>query len=296
MNLYNLGPVSWIESQSLYHALALLGREGLIICYPDSAYVCLGLHDDLDHEIDQSYCRKKGIPLLRRETGGGVVYLDSQQVFYQLVLRRDNPLVPLRRTEFYQKFLQPAISVYQSLNMPVELKAPADLAARGLKCSGNACGDIDECVVYVGNLLLDFDFHTMSKVLRLPNEIFREYLFQTMRENITTLADWCEKPLDYSYLVSGLISGFYQELGSLTPCTVDGELRSTTRQVGERLISPEWLQMPGRRPVKRRVKISEGIYLSQETCSSQENCLVFERNGVELNIVLKQDSDQVVAI
>ncbi len=45
MDLYNLGRVDWIASQSLYHALALLGREGLIICYPDSPYVCLGLHD-----------------------------------------------------------------------------------------------------------------------------------------------------------------------------------------------------------------------------------------------------------
>ena len=97
MDLYNLGPVGWVESQSIYHALAELGREGLVICYPTTPYICLGLHDDLDHEIDQSYCREQGIPLLRRETGGGVVYLDDRQIFFQLVIRQDNPLLPLRR-------------------------------------------------------------------------------------------------------------------------------------------------------------------------------------------------------
>ena len=61
VDLYHLGPVGWVESQSIYNALALLDREGLVICYPTSPYICLGLHDDLDYEIDQPYCRERGI-------------------------------------------------------------------------------------------------------------------------------------------------------------------------------------------------------------------------------------------
>ena len=76
MDLYNPGIVSWWESQCYYHALAYLGREGVIICRPAEPYVCLGLHDDLGQEIDQEFCKSIHLPLLRRETGGGVVYLD----------------------------------------------------------------------------------------------------------------------------------------------------------------------------------------------------------------------------
>ena len=104
MDLYNLGPVTWWESQCFYHALAHLGREGLIICYPTTPYVCLGLHNDLEQEIDQDYCQQQGIPLMRRETGGGVVYLDHRQVFFQLVLNRNNPALPWRRQRFYKRF------------------------------------------------------------------------------------------------------------------------------------------------------------------------------------------------
>ena len=53
MDIYNLGMVSWWESQCYYHALAYLGREGIILCRPAEPYVCLGLHDDLKQEIDQ---------------------------------------------------------------------------------------------------------------------------------------------------------------------------------------------------------------------------------------------------
>lgn len=286
MDLYNLGQVNWIESQSLYHALAALGREGLIICYPDSPYVCLGLHDDLEHEIDQDYCRKQGIHLLRRETGGGVVYLDHRQIFYQLVIRQDNPLLPLARTRLYPLFLQPAVSVYRSMGMPVEIKEPADLCAGGKKCSGNACGDIGGGVAYIGNLLLDFDYVTMSKVLRAPNETFREYLLQTMEENMTTLADWCTVPADYYYLASGLIAGFYREWGRMTPRRVDKQLRKTARQIGERLTSAQWLQIPGRRPKQRRVKIAEGVYLAEKLDSTRQNSMVLTKDGVEKDVAL----------
>jgi len=146
VDLYNLGAVSWWESQCFYHAMAHLGREGLIVCYPSSPYVCLGLHDDLDQEIDRGYCEKKGIPIFRRETGGGVVYLDSRQVFFQLVLKRDNPQLSLRRHRYFEQFLQPAISVYRQFGVPAELKVPADIVADGRKCSGNACGDVGNCV------------------------------------------------------------------------------------------------------------------------------------------------------
>ena len=280
MDLYHLGPVGWVESQSIYHALAWLGREGLIICYPTAPYICLGLHDDLDYEIDAPYCRERGIPLLRRETGGGVVYLDDRQLFFQLVLRQDNPLVPLRRHRFYEKFLQPALSVYRDLGIDAELKAPADITAGGRKYSGNGAGDIGPCVAYVGNILLDFDFVTMSRALKVPDETYRRHLYRTMRANIITLADCLAHPAEYSPLATGLIAGFEKQLGDLCPREPDAELRETARRVGERLTSREWLDLPGRRPAKRNVKIAEGVYLLAQETAGQGRKTVLVRDGV----------------
>ncbi|MCX5820519.1 MAG: biotin/lipoate A/B protein ligase family protein [Deltaproteobacteria bacterium] len=285
MDLYHLGPVGWVESQSIYHALALLGREGLIICYPTTPYICLGLHDDLDYEIDQPYCRERGIPLLRREIGGGVVYLDDRQLFFQLVLRQDNPLVPLRRHRFYEKFLQPAISVYRDLGIAAELKEPADIAAGGRKFSGNGSGDIGCCVAYVGNILLDFDFVTMSRALKVPDETYRRHLYRTMRANIVTLADCLECPVEYSPLAAGLIAGFQKQLGDLSPREPDAELRETARRVGERLTSREWLGLPGRRPAGRKVKIAEGVYLLAQGSVGQGRNAILVRDGIAKEIM-----------
>lgn len=280
MDLYHLGPVGWVESQSIYHALAELGREGLVICYPTTPYICLGLHDDLDYEIDQSYCREREIPLLRRETGGGVVYLDDRQIFFQLIIRQDNPLLPLPRHCFYEKFLQPAISVYRELGMAAQLKAPADIVGGGKKYSGNGSGDIGRCTAYVGNILLDFDFATMSRALRVPDETYRRHLYRIMRANIITLADCLKYPVEYSTLASGLIAGFTEQLGDLSFRNVDEELSETARQVGKRLTSRKWLELPGRRPEGRKVKIAEGVYLLAQKTARQDCRAVLVRDGV----------------
>lgn len=289
MDLYHLGPVGWVESQSIYHALALLGREGLILCYPTTPYICLGLHDDLDYEIDRQYCRERAIPLLRRETGGGVVYLDDRQLFFQLVLRQDNPLVPLRRHRFYEKFLQPALSVYQELGIAAEWKPPADIAAGGRKSSGNGSGDIGPCVAYVGNILLDFDFVTMSRALKVPDETYRRHLYRIMRAHIITLADCLAHPVEYSALATGLIAGFQRLLGDLSPREPDAELLKTARRVGERLTSGEWLDLPGRRPAGRKVKIAEGVYLLAQEFVGQGRKAVLVRDGVAEEIMAGDD-------
>jgi len=280
MDLYNLGAVSWWESQCFYHALAMLGREGLIICYPTTAYVCLGIHDDLKQEIDLDYCRERGLPVIRRETGGGVVYLDCHQLFFQLVLRRDNPLLPLRRDRFYSRFLQPAILVYRSLGLPACLRPPADLIADGRKCSGNAAGDIGLGTAYVGNLLLDFDFDTMSRVLRVPSPGFRRSLHKAMRDNMTTLADWIQAgSVTQEELAEALIARFAELLGSLTPHRPDDELMRKAVEVREHLTSSNWLNMPGRKTPERRIKIAEGVYLAERRLGSQESMTLLFKNG-----------------
>lgn len=279
MDLYDLGAVSWWESQCFYHALAHLGREGLILCYPSSPYVCLGLHDDLDQEIDREYCEEQGIPLFRRETGGGVVYLDNRQVFFQLVLRRDNPRLPLRRTRYYEKFLQPAISVYRHFGVPAQLKAPADIAAAGRKCSGNACGDVGTCTAYVGNILLDFDYTIMSNILRVPYRQFREYLRQAMQSNMTTLKDWVNFPVHYAELAAQLIDGFKRQWRDLESRVPDQELMAKAREIHLRSSAQEWLEMPGRRDYDRKIKIAEDVILMERKISPGSSVVILLRNG-----------------
>ncbi len=58
--------------------------------------------------------------------------------------------------------------------------------ANGRKISGTGAAQIDEMRILVGNFLQDFDYEMMSKCLRVPDEKFRDKVYKTMFENLTT--------------------------------------------------------------------------------------------------------------
>ena len=60
MQLYQLGETPWADTQLVYHALARLGREAVVLCHPAEPYVCLGYHQDQDQELDLKFCRGRG--------------------------------------------------------------------------------------------------------------------------------------------------------------------------------------------------------------------------------------------
>ena len=269
---YDLGLAPWWQTQCVYHALAELGRTALVVCRPREPYVCLGVHDDLEQEVDREFCGAAGLPLLRRETGGGVVYLDDHQVFYQLVLRRDDPLLPGRRTRFFQRFLRPAVAVYERLGVPARIRPPADLDAGGRKCSGNAAGDIGAGAAFVGNVMLDFDRVTMSRVLRLPDDAFRRTYLEAMERHLTAMAEWRADPVDPA-TVAGLLAAEFErefggDLGALDHRDPDSALLAAAAEARGRLTSPQWLAAPGRRSARRRVKVAEGVYVDE--CGEME--------------------------
>lgn len=90
LRLLDLGGVSGVRSQAVYHALCDSvtggGPDTLAIMYPTNPYVSVGFHRDLDAEIDTAFCAARGLPVYRRRVGGGTVYLDADQVFFQLIL------------------------------------------------------------------------------------------------------------------------------------------------------------------------------------------------------------------
>ena len=263
MELYNLGKVPWLESQLIYHALAGLGRESLCLVSPSTPYVCIGFHQDLEQEVDLDFCEQNGIPVFRREVGGGAVYLDGNQLFFQLILDKENPEIPRSKEAFYKKFLQPIIAVYRSIGIPAEYKPVNDLLAGTRKISGTGVGEIGDCIVFVGNLIMDFNYEMMARVLKVPDEKFRDKIHKTLEENLSTIirelgpeaaGQWSEATLN-----SMLVEEFEKLLGPMEPREKDRELRARVEELDVEMSRDAWLRQKGRRFPDRSVKIRAGV-------------------------------------
>ena len=267
MKVYRLGHVPWEDSQLLYHAMARLGHEALNLLSPASPYVCVGYHQDARQEIDVEYCRQKGIPIFRREVGGGAVFLDGHQLFYQLILRRDHPLAGLDKESFYRTLLEPVVRTYADLGIPARYKPVNDvITAEGRKISGNGAAHIGESVVFVGNIILDFDYETMVRVLRVPDEKYRDKVFKSMQENLTTVRRERGMVPAEEEVVRILSGHFAEVLGPLEEETsVPAEVRELADALRPQFLSDEWTFGRSRptRAEEREVKIAAGVHVVQ---------------------------------
>ncbi|MFH1059824.1 MAG: biotin/lipoate A/B protein ligase family protein [Pseudomonadota bacterium] len=277
MRVYKLGAVPWARSQLVYHALAELGQEALVLCWPSEPYVCLGYHQDVEQEIDQSYCRAQGLPIFRREVGGGGVYLDRDQLFWQLIISPDNPAAPRRRDVFYRRFLGPVIAHYRELGVMAEFTPVSDVTVAGRKICGTGAGEVGPMWVFVGNLMLDFDRRAMARVIQAPDENFRRRFEAGMAAHLTSLAAELGPEraagLDRAALMDALAAQFAQVLGPLAPAASDRELEAKVAQVGARMLAPDWLRFPRKASPVRRVKLRAGVFLEQREIRASKGLL-----------------------
>lgn len=265
MDYYFLDAVKWEYSQALYHAAAHLGREALFVLRPATPYVCIGFHQDAQQEIDLDFVREHNIPVFRREVGGGAVYLDGQQLFFQLIINENHPGVPENIADFYKKFLQPVIDTFRAFGVSAEYKPVNDIITSGRKISGTGAAQVDDMLILVGNFIQDFNYEMMSKCLRVPDEKFRDKVHKTMYENLTTMLRETGSIPANKDLGDELSRRYANIVGELTPRELDAELTAKADELLKEMNTPEWLlDNDRRRPDSRQVKISEGVYVIQK--------------------------------
>ncbi len=265
MHLFHLRHVPWLDSQLLYHAEPRVGIEGLNILAPREPYVCIGYHQDLEQEVDLAWCRQQGIPVFRREVGGGAVYLDGRQMFFQLVLHRANTLALGDREAFYRRLLEPVARAYADLGVPARYRPVNDIVtSEGRKISGTGVAEIGDYLVLVGNLIADFDYQAMSRVLRVPDEKYRDKVFKSIQENLTTLQRETGRSPDWDEMAGALIRRFEEVLGPLQQAEVPPAVRREADALAPRFLSEEWLSKKGKRSLRGRdVKIASNVTVVQ---------------------------------
>jgi lipoate-protein ligase A len=264
MRLYHLRHVPWLDSQLIYHAQPRLGMEGINILAPSEPYVCIGYHQDVEQEVDAAFCQEHHIPIFRREVGGGAVYLDGNQVFYQIVLHKDNPLAYGDKASFYARMLQPVVETYAELGVPARYRPINDIVtAEGRKISGNGAATIGDYVILVGNLIADFDYGTMVRVLRVPDEKYRDKVFKSMQENLTTVKRETGRLPSWDEMVTPLIRHLAEVFGPLESVPLPQAVRRQVRALKPQFLSEDWLYKKGRRQQGRTVRIAAGVDVVQ---------------------------------
>jgi lipoate-protein ligase A len=271
--LLDLGELPPISTQAVYHAVGIavdqgLARNTIIFCSPSSPLVCLGYHQELEIEVDVEYCRQKQLPIVRRILGGGAVYLDGDQLFYQIVASKSEPEVPATIQEIFRKFLEAPVKTYNDIGIPASYRPLNDIEVKGRKISGNGATEIGRSAVLTGNMIFDFNFHEMTRILKVPSEKFRDKVAKTLGERLTTIKKELGS-VPSKDIVKDLLKKNYET--SLNVNLVSDELGPRERKLVESLQeeyrSQEWLHSMENRHEgiiqKRHLKLSGRAHIGE---------------------------------
>jgi len=259
MYVFDLGKLPGQQSMLIFDALARMGIEALVIVSPQSPLVSIGYFQDVEQEVDLQYCKKSGIPFMRREVGGGATYLDENQVFYQLVWRKNNKRFPKAIEHIYPWFSEAPIETYRTFGIEAEFQPVNDIVTKkGRKIAGEGGGNIGDCMVFVGGILLDFDYKTMSSILKVPDEKFRDKIYKTMEENLTTMRREVGTIPPREEVVAVLKEKFEKRLGSLEPASLNPKIIEKMKQLELWMTSEEFL-LKKTPKIPRGIKIKEGV-------------------------------------
>ncbi|RLI38497.1 lipoate--protein ligase family protein, partial [Candidatus Bathyarchaeota archaeon] len=174
-------------------------------------------------------------------------------------------VVPGDVEELFEKCLAATVHVYRSLGVPAEYKPINDVVVRGKKISGNGAGRLGKAVILVGNVILDWDFDSLVRVLKVPDEKFRDKMAKSMREWLTSLKQELGYVPPLERIKELIAEGFERALGIRL---VRGEPTPEEIRVYEEVVLPkhksrEWLYLPEERhpwvQPGRVVKIADGV-------------------------------------
>jgi lipoate-protein ligase A len=265
IRLLDLENVSPVRSQTVYHAVAyaMTGDTDntIILVSPDRPYVCIGYHQDLEKEVDTGYCQSHGLACLRREVGGGAVYLDNGQVFTQWIFRPND--LPRDLGERFALYVRPLVETYQELGIEAYYRPINDVHVAAKKIGGTGAAQMGLAEVVVGSLMFSFDKVTMARVLKVSSEKMRDKIFEGLEQYMTTMNEQLGQMPDRKLVKSIYIRKCVAALGAdIVPGQWTDEEEAIAQELDARFVSDEWLyQKGGLRQVG--VKIHEDVRVNE---------------------------------
>jgi lipoate-protein ligase A len=187
--------------------------------------------------------------------GGGVVYLDSAQQFFQICLPKGN--VPPAREAALRLLLAPAVEAFRAVGVPADLDGEGEIVVGEAKICGHGAAQIDEAVVVVGNLIEAFDHEAAVGVLRVDPDVRAEVLHLMRRHVAATPAD-AGAFREAATRAYGAALGLEPVIGCLGAYE-----RRCLGELDERFRSPGWLRGQDRPESSRpQVKVRAGVWVT----------------------------------
>jgi lipoate-protein ligase A len=211
--------------------------------------VSIGRFQSIEKEVNLDACKRLGVDVVRRVSGGGSVYHDfTGELTYSVVVDCENPNITADVLTSYRGVCAGILRGLALLGVQVELEATdpsqrcPNIMIEGRKVSGNAQARRSGVLLQHGTVLLDLDIQTMLAVLRNPKLIMNETVVEFVRNRITTLQRELNREIDFEEVAESLKKGFSEtfDVNFVEEDLTDAEIALADELRAKRYASDVW--------------------------------------------------------
>ena len=152
--------------------------------------VIIGRNQVLENEVNMDYCRRHGVDIVRRKSGGGCVYSDMGNIMVSYVSRRGDV------SEVFDRYMTAMTEALRALGVPAEKSGRNDILVEGRKVSGNAFHQLPDRSVVHGTLLYSTDLEALTEAIKPPVEKLQRHGVESVRQRVLNLAEYVASMTD----------------------------------------------------------------------------------------------------
>lgn len=181
--------------------------------------VIIGRNQVLENEVNMEYCRKAGVLVVRRKSGGGCVYSDMGNLMISFISDRGDV------SAVFDRYMSALAASLCALGLPAVASVRNDIMVDGRKVSGNAFHQLPDRSIVHGTLLYSTDLEALTEAIRPPVEKLQRHGVESVRQRVVNLAEYKD--------VSPVLDSAETLEDHLVSWFTDGRIELTAEQVAE---------------------------------------------------------------
>ena len=163
--------------------------DDVFLLWQNAPAVVVGSYQNICREVHVEALRQRGIPVVRRISGGGTVYHDLGNVNYTYIVRASG-------TVDYDAVLSPVIAALNEIGVPARKNRTCDIAIGDLKISGSAQRMTKGRLLHHGTLLFSSDLGVLDQITtHRKNDCFQSRGTQSAICSVTNIREYLESPM-----------------------------------------------------------------------------------------------------
>lgn len=227
------------------------------------AAISLGYFQKALAEVDVAECRRQGIEVVRRLTGGRAVLHDAE-LTYSLVVSETHPLVPPTITGSYRFFCQGLLDGLRALGIDAQMSIPRaaygqtrrrpasaacfdapshyEVIYQGRKLVGSAQVRKGGIILQHGSILLRFNPEQMASLLTLPDQQVKAAVAEMLAKRAVSVVEAANRDIGWEEACQAMAAAFGPALGVelVTDSLTQAEMETARELAAKKYSQDSW--------------------------------------------------------